>query len=199
MVKPQNRKANRQYKYSKKSLNGDLIRSVLGQLLFVLPIIFADLGPIMLTVFGVITLLFFIHGVRTILKKWTMFELDEKGITKQGIIKERINWNQLKSAKLHYFSTSRNHSKTGDILSGGSWMELTLATNKKKLKLDSAVDNFLQIVSEVEEKLVELNLALEPSTRANFRALKGETTAIDDDKDPRLKKPHAEKYRDLKI
>ena len=75
-------------------------------------------------------------------------------------------------------------------------MELTVEADSQKLKFDSALEGFTQIAFEIEAKANMLNLEIDPSTSANFKALRGDVASVHEE-DPRSKTPYADKYRDL--
>ena len=174
----------------------DFVRAAVGQLFFGLPMIFAALGPVMFGIFGIFSLFFFAYGIHVFKKKWTTFEFDERGVTRRGIFKKRLRWDRLRSVKLHYFTTSKDRPQAGTVLDKGSWMELTIEANSQKLKFDSALEGFTQIAHEIETKADMMHVQMDPSTSANFRALRGDFFAIHEE-GPRLKTPYADKYRDL--
>lgn len=193
---PKSITASKKYRYSRRSLVADFVRASVGQLFFGLPMIFADLGPVMFGIFGVFTLFFFAYGIHVIKEKWTTFEFDEKGVTRRGIFKKRLRWDRLKSVKLHYFTTSKVRPQAGTVLDKESWMELTIEADSQKLKFDSALEGFTQIAHEIETKANMMHLQIDPSTSANFRVLRGDFGGIHEE-DPRSKTPYADKYRDL--
>tara|TARA_Y100000589_G_scaffold329381_2_gene375724 strand:- start:5 stop:610 length:606 start_codon:yes stop_codon:yes gene_type:complete len=193
---PQSITASNKYRYSRRSLMGDFVRASIGQLFFGLPMIFADLGPVMLGIFGGFALFFFAYGIHVIKEKWTTFEFDEKGVTRRGLFEKRLKWDRLRSVKLYYFTTSKDRPQAGTVLDKGSWMELTIEADSQKLKFDSALEGFTQIAYEIETKANMLHVQLDPSTSANFRALRGDFATAHEE-DPRSKTPYADKYRDL--
>ncbi|MEE2932747.1 MAG: hypothetical protein VX941_04905 [Pseudomonadota bacterium] len=174
----------------------DFVRASVGLLFFGLPMIFADLGPVMFGVFGLFTLFFFAYGIHVIKEKWATFEFDKKGVTRRGIFKKRLTWDRLGSVKLYYFTTSKDRPQAGTVLNKASWMELTIEADSQKLKFDSALEGFIQIANEIETKANMMHVPIDPSTSANFRALRGGFGTIHED-DPHSKTPYADKYRDL--
>ena len=190
--------ASNKFRYSRRSLMGDFVRASIGQLFFGLPMIFADLGPIMFGIFGVFALFFFAYGIHVLKQKWTTFEFDKNGVTRRGIMKKRLRWDRLTSIKLYYFTTSKDRPQTGTVLDKGSWMELTVEADSQKLKFDSALEGFTQIAFEIEAKANMLNLEIDPSTSANFKALRGDVASVHEE-DPRSKTPYADKYQDLSL
>ena len=174
----------------------DFVRAAVGQLFFGLPMIFADLGPVMFGIFGIFGLFFFAYGIHVLKEKWTTFEFDERGVTRRGIFKKRLRWDRLRSVKLYYFTTSKDRPQAGTVLDKGSWMELTIESNSQKLKFNSALECFSQIAHEIETKANMMHVQIDPSTSANFRALREDFVAIHEE-GRRSKTPYADKYRDL--
>ena len=174
----------------------NFVRAAIGQLFFGLPMLFADLRPVMLGIFGILGLFFFAYGIHVLKEKWTTFEFDERGVTRRGIFKKRLSWDRLRSVKLYYFTTSKDRPQAGTVLDKGSWMELTIEANSQKLKFNSALECFSQIAHEIETKASMMHVQIDPSTLANFRALRADFAAIHEE-DPRSKTPHADKSRDL--
>ena len=198
MHQPKSITASHKDRYSRRSLIADFIRALIGKLFFGFPIVFADLGAVMLGVFGAFSLLFLAYGIHVIKEIWTTIEFDEKGVTRRAIFQKRLRWDRLKSVKLLYFTTSKNRPRAGTVLDKGSWMELTIEADSQKLKFDSALKGFKQIAYEIEMKANMLHVEIDPSTSANFQALRGDFTAINQD-GPRSKTPYADKYQDLSL
>lgn len=182
------------HRYPKQSVVGDLVRAGIGLLFFGLPLVFTDLGPVMFVILGAFALFFLGFGVRTILHQWTVFEFSEIGFAKHGPTGARIAWESLSAVKLRYFSTGKDRPRAGAGGMGGGWMEMTLEGDNRKLKFDSELDGFERIAKEVEKQANGRKIDLDESTKANFRALRGEIGPGDKD-DPRTKAPYPDNYR----
>jgi hypothetical protein len=182
---------NSYHRYPNKNIRIDYIQASVGVFFFGLPIFFADLGGIMGTILGALTIFFIGHGVRTLNHQLSVFELTDSGMIKHGPIKKQVLWKQLRSVKLRYFSTVKDRPRKG---LGGGWMEMTLDGDGANVKFNSELEKFLHLAKTIENVAIDHGLRFDESTEANFRALRG-VIRPDDSDDPRDKTPYPDSYR----
>ena len=182
---------NSYHHYTDKSVRRDYIQAGIGILFFGLPVLLADLGIIIGTILGALTVFFIGHGARTLNHQLSFLELTDSGLIKHGPIKKRLAWEQLDEVKLRYFSTARDRPSSG---LGEGWMEMTLNGDDICVKFNSELGNFEHLANTIEKKAVSLGLRFDQSTEANFRALRGDIRPEDSD-NPRDKTPYPDNYR----
>ena len=108
------------HSYPLTSLYGDYLRTLIGLVFLGVPFYFA-LGNLFMTiVFGSLTLLFVIFGVRTGIRHVITIETSPQGIASVGPLGKRIAWSDIAKIDLKYFSTSR------DKKSKDGWMQMKI-------------------------------------------------------------------------
>ena len=182
---------NSYHRYTSKSVLRDYIQAGIGVLFFGLPVLLADLGIIMGTILGALTIFFIGHGARTLNHQLSFFELTNSGLIKHGPVKKRLAWEQIGEVKLRYFSTTKDRPSSG---LGEGWMEVTLNGDGISMKFNSELEGFAHIADTIEKKATSLGLRFDQSTEANFRALRGDIRPEDSD-NPRDKTPYPDNYR----
>ena len=133
----------------------------LGPLAFVHPA--APVGWVLAAVAG----LFLVYFGRTVCRQLTQIELDEVGIRVRGpavgLPDAAIRWADLCLLRLDYYSTRRDGE--------GGWMQLKLGDTRDKIRIDSAVDGFAELVGAAARAAARRDLALDAATAANLKAL----------------------------
>jgi hypothetical protein len=201
------------HRYPKEGLTGEYIRAGVGTAFFGAPFVFADLGAVMLVIFGSLTAFFLGYGARTLGQQLSVIELNPQGLVRHGPLARRIAWDALDRVSLRYFTTAKDRPR-GDAAGGGrgandgmgsgrgagashfgsGWMEMTVAGGGARLKIDSNIEGFNALAGAVERAALQRQLNFDDSTEANFRALRGHIEPDDYD-DPRDKTPYDDKYR----
>jgi hypothetical protein len=149
--------------YPASAMVGDYLRAAAG----VVPVgvVFAavPVGTVAATVLGSFAALFAVFGVRTVLRHGTSLEMTDTELRTQGAWRRTIPWAELDRMKLAYYSTSR------DRRSG--WMQLELGAGGARVRLDSRIDGFDQLVWRAAEVAATRGIALSDATMANLQAL----------------------------
>ncbi len=156
------------FRYDPKALRGDLVRAGLGLAMTGLPLALVPVHPAVAVVFGSATALFAVFGVRTGLRRWTVVEMDHRGIRAEGPARVEIAWEDLREIQLRYYATRRDRR--------GGWMQLHLK-GRAALTVESTLDGFDRIAERVAAVAKARGLPLSEATVRNFGAL---GIAIDD-------------------
>ena len=150
------------YDYPFGELIGDYSRAALGFVLTLAPMTQLPVGSISFNVLLVLTLLFAWLGWHTWRRHRSRIVMDEQQIRLHPS-GPRIVWKELTRVDLSYFSTraDRRHG----------WMQLTLWSNDQKLRVDSRLNGFNEIVRFSGGYASRLQLHLDSVTVSNFEAL----------------------------
>lgn len=151
------------YRYPPKALLGDYARSGAGLAATLGPLLFVPASPVMMGILGGLAALFFAFGARTALRQMTVVQVDEAGITAVGPVGARIAWTELEGLALAYYSTRRDRTR--------GWMQLTMRGPGRRLRVDSSIDGFRDIVLAGTRMAERRGLELSPATTGNLAAM----------------------------
>ena len=164
------------HSYPLTSLYGDYLRTLIGLVFLGVPFYFA-LGNLFMTiVFGSLTLLFVIFGVRTGIRHVITIETSPQGIASVGPLGKRIAWSDIAKIDLKYFSTSR------DKKSKDGWMQMKICDASRCLKMESNLEGFEQIVSQAATAAFRNGAEMSETTVENLTAM-GVTVDLPDQGD----------------
>ena len=150
------------HRYPSTRLVGDYVRAGAGLMLTVVPVLLVSLTLVPLIILLLLAALFFGYGLHTILCHRRRISVDDDRISAQpGAI--RLNWQELTELKLEYYST-RKESTSG-------WMQMTLRSDNKWLKLDSRLEGFQDIARLAATSAHANDLFLSRTTAGNLAAL----------------------------
>lgn len=149
--------------YSRDSLRADYLRAAAGLLLTALPLILVRAHWIVGLLLGAMALLFLLFLLRTAQRQFTVVHVGDKGIRATGPMGKAIAWADIADLRLRYFSTRRDKQK--------GWMHLTLKGGGGKLKVESSLSGFEDVVDRAVDAARAKGLRLEPTTLNNLAAL----------------------------
>jgi len=152
------------YRYPPQMLIGDYTSAGLGLFLTVLPLL------VLQPSWFVGTALFLVAAVcgyflfRTIERHRTIIAMDDEGIAVRALRgPKHLAWKDVDEVKLTYYAVRR---KKAD-----SWMQLTISAGNDSLKIDSRLEDFVEIVERAAEAARDNDVALNRITLANLKAL----------------------------
>lgn len=152
-----------EHRYPKDSLVRDYLRAAGGSGLMAMPFITAEPGPIAGTILGLGVILFTVYGVTTWQRHNMTIRVSTEGILADRLFGKFVEWNQLDALKLSYFSTTRDRRQ--------GWMQIILTGGGSRLKFDSTLQDFDQIVARAVQAAEARRLQLSPPTVENLRSL----------------------------
>jgi len=152
-----------QHRYPPRALAGDYARAGSGIALTLGPLLFVPASPVMMVILGGLAALFLAFGARTALRQWTVVQMDDAGIAAAGPVSGRIAWEDLEGLALAYYSTRRDRTR--------GWMQLTMKGRGQRLRIDSTIDGFRDIVLAAAQVAERRGLELTPATTGNLSAL----------------------------
>ena len=148
--------------YPASAMVGDYFRAAAG--LVPVGILFATLpvGAVAAGVLGSFAAIFGAFGLRTALRHGTSVEMTDTELRARGLRRSTIHWDELDHMRLAYYSTRR------DRRSG--WMQLDLRAGGARVRLDSRIDGFDQVVHRAAAVAAARGLALNEATWSNLQA-----------------------------
>jgi hypothetical protein len=149
--------------YPASAMVGDYLRAAAG--LVPVGILFATLpvGAVAAGVLGSFAAIFGAFGLRTALRHGTSVEMTDTELRARGLRRSTIHWDELDHMRLAYYSTRR------DRRSG--WMQLDLRAGGARVRLDSRIDGFDQVVHRAAAVAAARGLPLNEATWSNLQAL----------------------------
>lgn len=149
--------------YPASAMVGDYLRAAAG--LVPTGAVFATepVGAVAAAVLGGFAAIFGIFGLRTALRHGTSLEMTDAELRAHGVWRCTIAWAELDRMKLAYYSTRR------DRRSG--WMQLELGAGGARVRLDSRIAGFDQLVRRAAEVAAARGVALNDATAANLEAI----------------------------
>ena len=151
------------YAYPTSAMYSDYLRAAAGfvptaAILTTMPV--GMVPAIVLSGFGAI---FAVFGVRTFVHHWTCFDLTQSALRASGLRRTSIAWTELDRMTLAYYSTRRDRRD--------GWMQLELRSGRKRVRIDSRINGFAELVSKSASAAKSRGLALNAATLANLAAL----------------------------
>jgi len=156
------------HRYPPHALYGDFARGGIGFAICLGAVAVAGFSGFTAWLFGVCAAIFLLFGLRTLFRSVTNYELTDTGLTRSyatgfGRAERALAWQGLKQLKLRFFPAKRDRSQ--------GWMEMTLAGEGARMRLDSTLGDFNAIVRAAVGAAARRRLALSESTLSNLAAL----------------------------
>ena len=151
------------YAYPASAMYGDYLRSAAGLIPTAAVLAIMPVGMVAATVLGGFATLFAVFGVRTILRHGTRLEITKSDLRASGLRRTSIAWGQLDRMTLAYYSTRRDRRD--------GWMQLELRSGWTRVRLDSRIEGFTDLVNEAARAARGRGLVLNAATLANLSAL----------------------------
>jgi hypothetical protein len=145
----------------------DYLRSAIGLAFCLGLMLFAEPQSVIFVLLAGSGLLFAWLGVMTLWRQQIEVELDASGIAllNRWGFRRRVNmpWSDLTAVDLRYYSTRRDRSE--------GWLQLTVKASQARLRVDSNLLGFPQLVQAAVAAADRQQLALSPMTRANVERM----------------------------
>jgi hypothetical protein len=142
---------------------GDYLRAAAGLVPTAAILATMPVGTVAATVLSGFAALFAVFGVRTILRHGTRFDISESALRASGLRRDAISWGELDRMTLAYYSTRRDRRE--------GWMQLELRAGRKKVRVDSRIEGFAELVGKSASAAKSRGLTLNAATSANLAAL----------------------------
>ena len=149
--------------YPASAMVGDYLRAAAGLVPVGVLFVTLPVGTVAASILGSFAAIFAVFGLRTALRHGTSVEMTDTELRARGLWRSTIHWAALDHMRLAYYSTRR------DRRSG--WMQLDLGAGGAKVRLDSRIEGFDQVVRRAAAVASARGLALNEATWANLQAL----------------------------
>lgn len=150
------------FHYPFNSVAGDYVRAGISLIIVVAVALLFSVAFIPGMILLLLAVFFAGFGLQTLLRHRTTFKVSDEEIVARPW-GTRLRWRELTDVRLKYYSLERN-SKHG-------WMELTLQSGRRRLRMDSRLDGFLEVAQRAADSARANGLQLSPTTVTNFGAL----------------------------
>jgi hypothetical protein len=151
------------YAYPASAMYGDYFRAAAGFVPTATILAAMPVGTVAATALMGFVALFAVFGLRTILRHGTRFEVTESALRASGLRRTSIAWGELDRMTLAYYSTRRDRRE--------GWMQLELRSGWTKVRLDSRIEGFAELVDKSASAATSRGLTFNAATLANLAAL----------------------------
>lgn len=151
------------FHYPFNSVAADYARAGIGLVIVVVVVLLFSVAFIPGVILLLLAAVFAGFGLQTLLRHRTTFKVSDEEIIARPW-GTRVRWRELTDVRLEYYALERN-SKHG-------WMQLTLQSGRRRLRMDSRLDGFLEVAQRAADSAHVNQLRLSPTTITNFGALK---------------------------
>lgn len=151
------------FQYPFNSVAADYARAGIGLIIVLLVVLLFSVAFIPGMILLLLAVVFAGFGLQTLLRHRTTFKVSDEEIVARPW-GTRLRWRELTDVRLEYYALERN-SKRG-------WMQLTLQSGRRRLRMDSRLDGFLEVAQRAADSAHANQLRLSPTTMTNFSALK---------------------------
>jgi hypothetical protein len=142
---------------------GDYLRAAAGFVPTAAILTTMPVGVVAATVLSGLGAIFAVFGVRTLVHHGTRFDLTESALRASGLRRTSIAWAELDHMTLAYYSTRRDRRD--------GWMQLELRSGRRRVRLDSRINGFAELVDKSASAAKSRGLTLNAATLANMAAL----------------------------
>ena len=153
------------YRYPLRSLVGDYLRASVGVTIGLGVLLSVPGSPVVLVIFGSLTILFLAFGLRTIQRHVVQVGLSEDEIRSAGFTTRVLPWSELERLELRYYGTRRRRAR-GD--SGAGFLQLELRGAGASLTLESSIDGFERIAAQASRAARDNGVRLDPVSAGNL-------------------------------
>lgn len=151
------------HRYPLNVVVGDYLRALIGMVMTFGPLIYFNIGTVMVYILSGLGALFLLFGFRTVLRHLTRLEVSDQGIRITGYVGRAVRWQDLDDMSLRYYTTRRDKS--------GGWMLLNIKGKGSVVTLDSTLDGFDDILRHSVDVARANHVDLEVGTLTNLASL----------------------------
>ena len=153
----------KQYRHSIRTIAPDYIRAGVGLAVTAGPIIIVPISePVSWTLMFLI-FLFAVYAANVVIRHASVIELDETSVSVCGPFSRSLRWQDLEEMRLKYFSTRRDGTH--------GWMQLVLKGPGAKIRIESTLGGFADIVERAARTASSEGLFVSPTTLGNLELL----------------------------
>lgn len=152
------------YRYPLRSLVGDYLRAGVGLAVGVVVLATVPPSPAIVAIFGGLTVLFLVFGLRTVQRHLLQVALADDRICGAAFRTRVLPWDSLERLKLRYYGTRRQRRRED----GGGFMQLSLKGGGAALTLESSIDGFERIAWRAAKAARDNGVSLDPTSAGNL-------------------------------
>lgn len=149
------------HRYAPRAIITDYARAGIGMALCLVPLAAVEAGASGTAVLAGLASLFAVYFIRTLQRHRMHIELSDEGVARNREI--ALRWKELEGLKLGFFPTKRDRSD--------GWMQLRLTGGGKRLRVDSQLMGFDDLVARAASAARANGVTLSAATESNLAAL----------------------------
>ncbi len=149
--------------YPASAMTGDYLRAAAGLVPSALLLATVPVSSVAAFVLGSFAAIFAVFGIRTLVRHSTRIETTETELRAIGPRRRAILWTELDRMRLAYYSTRKDRH--------AGWMQLELGAGSVRVRLDSRIEGFEQVVRRAVIAASARGVELNEATAANLEAL----------------------------
>jgi hypothetical protein len=162
-------------RYPASSLIGDYCRAGVVVAVGCAVLLSVPRAPAIIVIFGGLTLLFLIFGLRTAQRHIMQVAITNEAIGTRDVVAKSLPWDKLERLKLRFYGTRKQLS------GGGGFMQLTLKGDGTSMSFESSIDSFTLIAWRAAKAARENRISVDPTSAGNLLDL---GIDIDSDRPP---------------
>ncbi len=157
---------NATYRYPPSAVMGDYLRSAVGLAVGLGVLLTVPISTVILIVFGGLTVIFLLFGLRTLQRHLTQITLDQDGILRRDLVSQTLRWQDLEYLRLRYFGTHRQQRG-----GSGGFMQLSLRGQGRRMKIESDLEGFEDVTRLAAAAARTNGVSLDPASAGNLLAM----------------------------
>ena len=151
------------YRHTLRTIAPDYIRAGAGLAVTAGPILFVPTTEPVSWTLMFLVFLFAVYSGNVVIRHTSVIEMGESGITISGPLSRSLRWQDLEEMRLKYFSTRRDGAH--------GWMQLVLKGAGDKIRIESTLGGFADIVDRAAMAANDEGLNLSSTTLGNLELL----------------------------
>ena len=154
------------YRYPPSAILGDYLRAATGLAVGIGVLATVAISTVILIVFGGLTVIFLLFGLRTLQRHLTEITLNQDGIFRSDLYSQTLRWQDLQQLRLRYFGTHRQHRN-----GGSGFMQLSLKGKGRRMKIESDLEGFEDVTRLAAAAARTNGVSLDPASAGNLLAM----------------------------
>lgn len=150
------------YRYPLRRLIGDYVRVGVGLVVTLVPLLVLPVIPVMFWMLLSLSVLFVALALTTVHRQLTLVDVRDTSL-RTSPLGHSIRWDALSAMQLAYYSTRRDGRQ--------GWLQLTLRAGRERIKLDSRLDGFEEVLRVAVRAAKRQALPLDAATCSNLHTL----------------------------
>jgi hypothetical protein len=149
-------------RYPVRALVGDYCRAAVVVAIGCAVLLSVPRAPVIIGIFGGLTLLFLIFGLRTAQRHIMQVAITNEAIGTRDVTAKSLPWNRLERLKLRFYGTRKQLS------GGGGFMQLTLKGSGTSMTFESSIDSFTLLAWRAAKAARDNRISVDPTSAGNL-------------------------------